>query len=147
MRTRLLRKEDCPPETRRWYEVDADGKVLGRMARRIAVLLMGKDRPDYTPHVDCGAYVVVVNAEKVRVTGRKLTQKSYQKYSGYPGGLKSRTLEEMLQKHPDDVVRGAIRRMLPKTKLGREMLRKLKVYRGPKHPHTYAKPQRIEMQV
>ncbi len=125
--------------------MDAEGKVLGRLAVRIAVLLMGKDRPDYTPHVDTGAYVVVTNAEKVHLTGKKLKQKMYKRYSGYPGGLKERPAWVMLQKHPEDVVRLAVKRMLPRTKLGRKMLKKLKVYRGPDHPHTYAKPQSIEL--
>ena len=146
MKTRLLKKEDCPVETRRWYEIDASGKVLGRLATRAAVLLMGKDRVDYTPNVDCGAYVVVVNAEKVFLSGKKLTQKYYKRYTGYPGGLRLRTTAEMLAKHPDDVIRLAIRRMLPKTKLGREMLKKLKVYAGPTHPHTYAKPVKLNIE-
>ncbi len=145
MKTYFARKEDFPPESRLWYHVDAEGKVLGRMATRIAVLLMGKDRPDYTPHVDTGAYVVVTNAEKVRLTGKKLQQKLYKSYSGYPGGLRERPAKEMLQKHPEDVIRLAVRRMLPRTKLGRQMLRKLKVYRGPEHPHTYAKPRELEL--
>jgi len=145
MRTHFARKEDFRPETRRWYQLDAEGKVLGRLAARIAVLLMGKDRPDYTPHVDTGAYVVVTNAEKVRLTGKKPTQKLYQRYSGYPGGLKKRPANEMLQKHPEEVIRIAVRRMLPRSRLGRQMLNKLKVYRGSDHPHTYAKPQRIDL--
>jgi len=145
MKTHFARKEDFGPEARRWYHIDAEGKVLGRLASRVAVLLMGKDRPDYTPHVDTGAYVVVTNAEKVRLTGRKLSQKMYKRYSGYPGGLKERPASEMLQKHPEDVVRLAVKRMLPRTKLGRQMLKKLKVYRGPEHPHTYAKPQKLEL--
>jgi large subunit ribosomal protein L13 len=144
MRTHFAKKEDFRPETRRWYHVDAEGKVLGRLATRIAVLLMGKDRPDYTPHVDTGAYVVVTNAEKVRLTGKKLTEKMYQRYSGYPGGLRERSAKEMLEKHPEEVIWLAVRRMLPRNRLGREMLKKLKVYRGPDHPHTYAKPQRID---
>ena len=145
MKTHFARQQDFTPETRRWYHVDADGKVLGRMATRIAVLLMGKDRPDYTPHVAMGAYVVVTNAAKVRLTGKKLAQRMYKRYSGYPGGLRLRSAEEMLQKHPDDVVRHAVRRMLPKTKLGHRMLKNLKVYAGPDHPHTYAKPQEVEI--
>ena len=119
--------------------------MLGRMATKIAMLLMGKDRPDYTPHVDTGAYVVVTNAEKVRLTGKKLDKKFYKRYSGYPGGLRLRPAKEMIEKHPDDVIRLAVRRMVPKTKLGRQMLKKLKVYRGPEHPHTYAKPEKIEV--
>lgn len=138
-------KKDDYEDRRPWYHVDAAGKVLGRMASRIAVLLMGKDRPDYTPHVDSGSYVVVTNAEKVRLTGKKASEKMYKSYSGYPGGLKQRPAKTMLQKHPDKVIRQAVRGMLPKTKLGRRMLKKLKVYRGPNHPHTYQKPQQMEI--
>ena len=145
MKTYVAKKEDFGPETRLWYHADAEGKVLGRLAVRIAVLLMGKDRPDYTPHVDTGAYVVVTNAEKVRLTGKKLTDKMYKRYSGYPGGLKERSAAEMLKKHPEDVIRLAVRRMLPRTKLGAAMLKKLKIYAGPKHPHTYAKPKEMEL--
>ncbi|MDP6438684.1 MAG: 50S ribosomal protein L13 [Candidatus Brocadiia bacterium] len=145
MTTHFARQEDFTPETRAWYHVDAEGKVLGRMAVGIATVLMGKDRVDFTPHVDTGAYVVVTNAALVRVTGKKLKQKMYKRYSGYPGGLRERPLEKMLEKHPDDVIRLAVSRMLPKTKLGRRMLRRLKVYSGPKHPHTYAKPQELEV--
>jgi len=145
MKTRLARKEDYRPETRRWCHVDAEGKVLGRLATRVAVLLMGKDRPQYTPHVDTGAYVVVTNAEKVRLTGKKLAQKMYKRYSGYPGGLRERTAAEMLEKKPEEVIRLAVKRMLPRTKLGAQMLTKLKVYRGPEHPHTYAKPESVEV--
>jgi large subunit ribosomal protein L13 len=144
MKTYFAKKEDFTPETREWFHVDASGKVLGRVATRIARVLMGKHRPDYTPHVDTGAYVVVTNAEKVRVTGRKMSEKLYKNYSGYSGGLKQRPLSEMLQKHPEDVIRLAVRRMLPRTKLGRQMVRRLKIYRGPDHPHTYAKPAELE---
>ncbi|MHC4480574.1 MAG: 50S ribosomal protein L13 [Planctomycetota bacterium] len=144
MKTHFARKEDYE-NTRRWCHVDASGRVLGRLATRVAVVLMGKDRPDYTPHVDTGAYVVVTNAGKVRLTGQKIRQKIYQRYSGYPGGRKEIPVAEMLQKHPDRVVREAVRRMLPKTKLGVQMLKKLKVYAGPEHPHTYHKPEELEL--
>lgn len=143
MKTQFARKEDYQTN-RRWYHVDASGKVLGRLATRLAVVLMGKDRPEYTPHVDTGAYVVVTNAEKVRLTGKKLTQKVYRRYSGYPGGLKETPVQKMLQKRPERVIREAVRRMLPKNKLGAQMLRKLKVYAGPKHPHTYHKPEELD---
>jgi len=144
METYLARKEDFQ-KNRRWYHVDAQGKVLGRLATRVATALMGKDRPDYTRHVDTGAYVVVTNAEKVRLTGQKLRQKLYHRYSGYPGGLKETPANAMLEKHPDRLVREAVRRMLPKSKLGAAMLRKLKVYAGPAHPHTYQKPQELKV--
>jgi large subunit ribosomal protein L13 len=142
MKTRFARNEDYK-DNRRWYHVDATDRVLGRLATRVATVLMGKDRPEFTPHVDTGAFVVVTNAEKVRLTGRKGNEKVYQRYSGYPGGLKEIGVQEMLAKHPDRVVREAVRRMLPKSKLGEQMLSKLKVYAGPDHPHTYAKPQEL----
>ena len=145
MNTHFARKEDFGPETRLWYHVDADGQVLGRLAVKVAVLLMGKDRPDYTPHVDTGAYVVVTNSEKVHLTGNKLTGKIYQRYTGYPGGRKTLTAEQMLAKHPEEVIRLAVRRMLPRTTLGRRMLKKLKIYCGPDHPHTYAKPKAVQI--
>ncbi|MCK4374305.1 MAG: 50S ribosomal protein L13 [Candidatus Brocadiae bacterium] len=143
MKTQFARKEDYQTN-RRWYHVDARGKVLGRLATRLAVVLMGKDRPEYTPHVDTGAYVVVTNAEKIRLTGKKLTQKVYRRYSGYPGGLKETPVQKMLQKRPERVITEAVRRMLPKNKLGAQMLKKLKVYAGPKHPHTYHKPEELD---
>jgi len=145
MKTYLAKKEDFGPEARIWYHVDADGKVLGRLASRVAVLLMGKDRPDYTPHVDTGAYVVVTNAEKVCLTGKKLLDKTYEHFSGRDGGLRVRTASQMLAKRPEEVIRLAVRRMLPKSRLGRHMIGKLKVYRGPTHPHTYAKPKELEL--
>jgi large subunit ribosomal protein L13 len=144
MKTPLARKEDYE-NNRRWCHVDASGKVLGRLASRVAMALMGKDRPEYTPHVDTGAYVVVTNAEKVRMTGRKLKTKTHARFSGYPGGLKEIPLEEVLAKHPERLIEEAVRRMLPKSKLGDAMLRKLKVYAGERHPHTYQKP--VEMEV
>jgi len=132
--------------TAAWHVVDASDKILGRMATRIATILMGKHRPEYTPHVDCGDFVVVVNADKVRFTGaNKGTQRTYQRYSRHPGGLRVKTLEEMMAKHPDRVVREAVRRMLPKSKLGHHMLSKLKVYAGPDHPHQAQQPQPLEI--
>jgi len=145
MKTHFAKTEDFTPETRRWYHVDAEGKILGRLATKVAVLLMGKDRPDWTPHVDTGAYVVVTNTEKVRLSGRKLQEKMYKRYSGYPHGQKLRSAAEMLEKKPEDMFRLAVRRMLPKTRLGAQMMRKLKVYRGPDHPHTYAKPAKVDL--
>jgi large subunit ribosomal protein L13 len=126
--------------TRAWYVVDLDGEILGRAATRIADALRGKGKPEYTPHVDTGDFVVVVNAEKVRVTGKKLDQKMYRRHSGYPGGLRERTLAEQLERRPEEVIRLAVRGMLPKNRLGRAQLRKLKVYAGPDHPHEAQSP-------
>lgn len=145
MKTQFAKKEAFGPENRRWYAVDAQDRILGRMAAEIAVLLMGKDRPDYTPHVDTGAYVVVINAKKVRLTGNKVKQKQYERYSGYSGGLKKRSVGEMMDKHPEDIIRLAVRGMLPRGPLGRQILRKLKIYAGAEHPHTYHKPEMIEI--
>lgn len=122
--------------TKQWHHVDAEGKTLGRMATRIATVLMGKHRPEYTPHVDCGDYVVVTNAEKVTMTGRKMEQKHRLRYSGYPGGLKAETYASVQQRRPEVLIEDAVRRMLPKTRLGRQMFKKLKVYAGTDHPHT-----------
>ena len=143
MKTYMAKKGEI---AHKWYVVDVADKVLGRVATRIATILMGKHRPEYTPHVDTGDFVVVVNAEKVRITGAaKATQRTYQRYSGYPGGRKVVTLKEMLAKHPDRVVREAVRRMLPKTKLGRSMVSKLKVYAGADHPHQAQQPETLEI--
>ncbi|NLW50052.1 MAG: 50S ribosomal protein L13 [Candidatus Brocadiaceae bacterium] len=144
MKTRFAHKEDYK-DNRRWLHVDASDQVLGRLATRVAVALMGKDRPDYTPNVDTGAYVVVTSAERVRLTGRKMDQKVYRHHSGYPGGLKEVSVAEVLRKHPERVIKEAVRRMLPKSKLGDAMLTKLKVYAGPDHPHTYHKPQELPL--
>jgi large subunit ribosomal protein L13 len=129
----------------KWLLVDAEDAVLGRMAARIAPILMGKTKPTYTPHVDVGDYVVVVNADKVKVTGKKAEQKEYDWYSYYPGGHKSASFAEMMHKKPERVVELAVRRMLPKSKMGRKMLKKLKVYRGPNHEHQAQQPERIEL--
>ena len=132
--------------TRDWYVVDADGKTLGRLATAIADTLRGKNKPQYTPHVDTGDFVVVVNAEKIAVTGNKREQKRYYRHSGYPGGLRSRTLNDMLERRPEEVVRLAVKGMLPRTRLGRAQLRKLKVYAGPEHPHAAQKPEPMEVE-
>ena len=130
----------------KWYVVDVTDKVLGRAATRIAMILMGKHRPQYTPHVDTGEYVVVINAAKVRITGtNKLSQRTYQRFSGYPGGQKETTLAEMLAKKPEKVVSEAVRRMLPKSKLGTAMLKKLKVYAGDKHSHQAQQPENLDI--
>jgi large subunit ribosomal protein L13 len=130
---------------RRWFVVDAEGKTLGRLATRIADLLRGKGKPQYTPHVDTGDFVVVVNAEKIVVTGKKLDDKIYYRHSGYPGGLKERTLREELERRPTEVLRKAVRGMLPKNRLARQQLNKLKIYAGPEHPHGPQKPDTLEI--
>lgn len=126
---------------RQWYVVDAEGQTLGRLATRIADTLRGKRKPTFTPHVDTGDFVVVVNAEKIVVTGNKLQQKLYYRHSGYPGGLRSRTLAAELERRPTEVIRKAVKGMLPRNRLGRAQLGKLKVYAGPEHPHEAQKPQ------
>jgi large subunit ribosomal protein L13 len=129
---------------RRWYVVDAEGQTLGRLATRIADTLRGKRKPEYTPHVDTGDFVVVVNADKIAVTGKKLDDKLYIRHSGYPGGLRSRTLREELERRPTEVLRGAVKGMLPRNRLARAQLRKLRIYAGPEHPHEAQAPQPLE---
>lgn len=129
-----------PEVTRSWHHVDASDRVLGRLAARIAVILMGKHRPDYTPHVDTGDFVIVTNAAKVVMTGRKGEHRVKTSYSGYPGGLRSVSYAQILEKHPERLVENAVRRMLPKNRLGRQMFLKLKVYRGAEHPHQAQQP-------
>ena len=136
------------PATRErdWYVIDAEGQTLGRLATQIADALRGKRKPEYTPHCDVGDFVIVVNAEKVAVTGRKLEQKRYYRHSGYPGGLRSRTLEQQLEKRPEEVLRLAVKGMLPRTRLGRAQLRKLKIYAGPEHPHEAQAPKPLPLE-
>jgi len=129
---------------REWFVVDAEGQTLGRLATFVATLLRGKHKPVYTPHVDCGDYVIVVNADKINVTGKKLDQKIYYRHSGYPGGLKQVTLRRRLQTHPERVIESAVRGMLPKNRLGRKMFKKLKVYAGPMHPHEAQQPKPVD---
>jgi len=129
----------------RWYVVDATDQVLGRMATRIAMVLMGKHKPTYTPHVDTGDFVVVINAEKIRVTGAKRTDKQYDWFTRYPGGRKVSNFETMQAKHPGKIIELAVRRMLPKSKLGHKMLSKLKVYAGSEHPHQAQQPEKLEL--
>ena len=140
--TVMQKKEEV---VRNWYEIDAEGKILGKLAAEIAVKLMGKHKVSYTPHVDGGDFVVVTNAEKIAVTGNKLLAKKYYRHSGYPGGLKTRSLEEMLAKQPIEVIRKAVERMLPKNKLGSQMIGRLKIYVGNEHTHAAQKPERIEL--
>jgi large subunit ribosomal protein L13 len=131
---------------REWYVVDAAGKTLGRLATQVAFVLRGKHKPTYSPAVDTGDCVIVINAEKIHVTGRKLDEKKYYRHSGYPGGLKEITLRDQLEKHPTRVIEHAVRGMLPKNRLGRQMLKHLKVYAGPEHPHASQQPQPLELQ-
>jgi len=142
VKTYTVKKGDIKRE---WYLVDAEGRTLGRLASEIAKILRGKHKPTYVPHMDCGDYVIVVNAEKVRVTGRKLDQKMYYRHSGYPGGLTSISLRDQLQKHPTRVLEAAVRGMLPKNRLGRAMRKKLKVYAGDSHPHQAQQPKVLEL--
>jgi large subunit ribosomal protein L13 len=128
---------------RRWYVVDAEGQTLGRLATRIADTLRGKRKPEYTPHVDTGDFVVVVNAEKIAVTGKKREQKIYYRHSGYPGGLRERTLGEELERRPTEVLRTAVKGMLPRNRLARQQINKLKIYAGPEHPHVAQNPKTL----
>ena len=129
-----------------WWVVDASGQTLGRLASEIATILRGKHKPYYTPFLDTGDYVIVVNAAKVTVTGRKLAQKMYYRYSGYPGGLKESTLEELMQRNPAKAIELAVKGMLPKNRLGADLFRKLKVYNGPEHPHEAQQPKELQLQ-
>lgn len=138
MRTFTPKKDEIE---KKWWVINAEGKTLGRLATEVAVLLRGKRKPEFAHFVDCGDFVVVINAEKVNVTGKKLEQKKYYSHSGYPGGLKDKTLKELLEKKPEEVVRKAVWGMIPKGKLGRAVYKKLKVYRGSHHPHEAQKPQ------
>jgi large subunit ribosomal protein L13 len=131
---------------RNWLVVDATGKTLGRLATEIANVLRGKRKPQYTPHCDVGDFVIVVNAEKVSVTGKKREEKRYYRHSGFPGGLRSRTFEEMIARRPEEVLRLAVKGMLPRTRLGRQQLRKLKIYAGPEHPHQAQQPAPMEVE-
>ena len=142
MRTASTRREDAQHD---WYVVDAEGRILGRLASEIAKRLRGKHKPEYTPHVDTGDYIVVINAAKVKVTGRKETEKVYYRHSGYPGGIKATPLDRMREDHPDRILGNAVRGMLPRNPLGRAMLRKLKVYPGPTHPHAAQQPKALEL--
>src|ERR671925_832736 len=130
---------------RNWLLVDAEGQTLGRLATQVADALRGKRKPTYTPHVDTGDFVVVINAEKISVTGNKRQAKRYYRHSGYPGGLRFRTLEQMLERRPEEVIRHAVKGMLPRNRLGRKQLTKLKVYAGPDHPHAAQQPQQMEI--
>ena len=140
--TKSARAEDVQ---RKWLVVDADGQVLGRLATRVASILRGKHKPIFTPHVDTGDFVIVVNAEKIAVTGNKRAAKMYYRHSGYPGGLKSRSLNDMLERRPEEVIRLAVKGMLPRNRLARKQIVKLKIYAGPEHPHAAQKPETLEI--
>ncbi len=142
MKSFMVKKEH---RESKWLLVDADGAILGRMASKIAPILMGKHKPTYTPHVDTGDYVIVVNAEKIKLTGKKAAQKQYDYYTHYPGGHKFVSFADMMARKPEKVIELAVRRMLPKNKLGRKMLKKLKVCRGPQHDHQAQKPEEIKL--
>ena len=142
MKSFLAKKADIKPK---WHVVDAEGKILGRLASKIAPVLMGKTKPIYTPNVDTGDYVIVVNAEKIRIGGKKADVKEYQTYSGYPGGQKIIPYKKMLEKQPEKIIELAVKRMLPKNKLGTAMLKKLKVFAGPDHNHAAQNPEKLEI--
>ena len=142
MKTVSMRAQDVE---RSWYVVDAENRTLGRLASAVAHRLRGKHKPEYTPHVDTGDYIIVVNAAKVRVTGNKETDKIYHRHSGYPGGIRSTSLNRLRQTHPERILEKAVRGMLPRNPLGRAMFRKLKVYAGPDHPHAAQQPHPIEI--
>lgn len=142
MKTYQAKKEELNPQ---WYLVNAEGKVLGRLASKLASILRGKNKPIYTPHLDTGDFVVVINAEKVVLTGKKMKDKIYYHHTGYPGGIKSITAEKLMAKKPTELIRIAVKGMLPKNSLGRRMFRKLKVYAGPDHPHEAQRPKLINL--
>ena len=142
MKSFVAKKEDV---VRKWHIADADGQILGRFAVKIATILMGKDKPIYTPHVDTGDCVVVINAAKITVTGKKAETKEYDHYSGYPGGHKYVSFADLMERRPDEVIRKAVRRMLPKNKLGKGMLNKLKIYAGPEHEQAAQQPEPLSL--
>ncbi len=146
LKTYIAREKEVE-ESRRWYLIDAEGQVLGRMASKIAHILRGKNKPIYSPHQDVGDFIVVINAEKVKLTGKKAEQKTYFRHSGYLGGETNTPVALILEKHPERVIEFAVKRMLPKNALGRRMFKKLKVYAGPEHPHTAQQPQTLDLGV
>jgi large subunit ribosomal protein L13 len=130
---------------RNWYVVDAEGKVLGRLAAEVATVLRGKHKPQFTPHMDTGDFVIIVNAEKIKLTGKKWAQKTYYRHTGYPGGLRSQTAAELRSRQPEEVIRKAVWGMMPKNSLGRNQMKKLKIYAGPEHPHMAQMPEPLEI--
>jgi len=143
-KTQIAKKEKIE---KKWYVVDAEGQILGRLASKVAKILMGKHKPIYSPNVDTGDFVIVINAEKIKVTGKKLQEKIYYKHTGYMGHLKEEKLISLLTRRPEAVIRFAVEGMLPKNSLGRKMLKKLKIYRGPNHPHEAQKPEFLNLEV
>lgn len=141
-RTKFANKETVQ---KNWYVVDAEGEILGRLASKIAKVVRGKHKPDFTPHVDCGDHVVVINASKIKVTGNKYNTKEYIRHSGYPGGQKAVSYARMIKEHPERVIELAVKRMLPKTRLGRQVFKNLHVYAGPEHKHEAQKPQKLDL--
>jgi len=142
MKTVFVKKEDVQ---RKWYVVDAEGATLGRLAARIASYLRGKHKPIFTPNIDTGDFIIVINAEKIKLTGKKLTDKVYYWHTGYRGGLKAATPKELLEKAPERLIKDAVWGMLPKNRLGRQLFKKLRVYRGAEHPHSAQKPEKLEL--
>lgn len=142
MRTYVVSQDQI---TRKWFVVDADGQTLGRLASTIAQILKGKHKPIYSPHLDVGDYVIVVNAERIAVTGRKMDQKIYYRHTGYPGGIRQNNLRDLLARHPTYALKYAVKGMLPKNRLGRKMIRKLKIYAGSEHPHQAQQPETLEL--
>lgn len=142
MKTYVPKKENIE---KKWWLVDAENQILGRLATEVAVLLRGKRKPQYADFLDCGDHVVVINADKIKFSGRKMQQKKYYSHSGYPGGIKEKNLEEMMEKNPEEVFKKAVRGMIPKNKLNRAIHKKLKVYRGPNHPHEAQNPQEYKL--
>jgi len=140
MKTFMAKKED---QKRCWYILNAEGKILGRLASQAANILRGKTKPEFTPHIDTGDHIIIVNAEKIQLTGEKLLQKQYYRHSGYPGGLKVTSANKMLIEKPELIIKKAIKGMLPKNKLGRQIFKKLRVYTGPNHPHEAQMPQKL----
>jgi len=137
-----VKKDDIKRE---WYIIDAEGQTLGRLASKVAKILQGKHKPIYTPHMDTGDFVIIINAEKIKVTGNKANTKVYRKHSGYPGGLKEVSYKALLEKQPEQIIRHSVKGMMPKTILGKQMFKKLKVYAGPNHPHQAQKPKEIDL--
>jgi len=147
MSTFMARQSDLGDTIpQRWYLIDAADQVVGRLAVKIANILRGKHRPEYTPHVDTGEYVIVINAERVKFTGKKAQTKTYQAYSHYPGGLKITSVRELLERHPERILETAVRRMVPRNRLGRQQMTKLKIYAGPSHPHQAQQPQEYKLE-
>ena len=142
MKTYSVKKEEIQRE---WFVVDAEGQTLGRLASKVAPILRGKHKPIYTPSMDCGDFVIIINADKIRVTGNRLDDKVYYRYSGYPGGLKEITMRDQLAKHPHRILKSAVKGMLPRNRLGRQMFKKLKVYADANHPHTAQKPKQLDL--